>query len=80
MELFFLELAQKHPALLSVLSFLYILSAINKPLFTLLHNYASATETKADDELVEKVEASKLYKGFVYVLDWVVRVKLPVKK
>jgi len=80
MELFVLELAQKHPVALSVLSALYVLSAINKPLFTLLHKYVEATESSSDNELLNKVENSKVYKAISYLLDWVVRVKLPQPK
>lgn len=80
MELFVLELAQKHPVALSVLSALYVLSAINKPLFTLLHKYVEATASSSDNELLNKVENSKVYKAISYLLDWVVRVKLPQPK
>lgn len=80
MELFVLELAQKYPIALSVLSALYILGAINKPLFTLLHKYAEATDTKSDNEFLAKIESSKAYKAVSYFLDWAVRIKLPQPK
>lgn len=80
MELFLIDLAQSHPTVLAVLSGLYVLSAINKPLFTLLHKYVEATESDADNELLKKVEGSRAYKVISYVLDWAVRIKLPAPK
>ena len=77
MELFILETVTKYPVLSGVLAGLYILSAINKPLFTLLHAYVDATETIKDNEILSAIEGSKAYAVVKYILDWAVRVKLP---
>lgn len=77
MELFIIDLVSKYPTLAGVLAALYVLSSINKPLFSLLRAYVDATETIKDNELLSAVEASKAYAVVQYVLDWAVRVKLP---
>jgi len=52
---------------------------ILKPTMTWLHSVAEATETKKDDEVIEKVEASPIYKTVVFVLDWIASIKIAKK-
>ncbi len=49
---------------------------IVKPLMTFLHAVAAATASKKDDALLEKVERSKAYTTFLFVLDWVASIKV----
>lgn len=76
MEAFLLDLVTKYPVLTSILAGLYILSLINKPLFSILRTIADNTTTVKDNEALDKVEASAAYKSLCYILDWAVRVKL----
>lgn len=80
MELFILDLVQKYPVMTGVLALLYIFGAVNKPFFVFLHSLVDATETIKDNEFLSKVEASRAYRTIVFVLDWAVRIKLPVIK
>jgi len=73
---FILQFATNHPYILTILMVIGSLRAILKPLFALARAYTQSTETKADDELVDKVEQSKAYKALVFVLDWFASVKL----
>ncbi len=80
MESFLLEIVFKYPKTAGVMSALYLLSLLNKAIFSALRKYVSETETKTDDAALDKVEAHKAYKALAYALDLVARVKLPSKK
>ena len=71
---------EQYPVLTSIFIVIGLLRAINKPLFALLRAYAVQTESKADDEFLDQVEASKLYKTISFVLDWTTSIKLPAKQ
>lgn len=77
MEMFLLDLVAKYPIAAGVLSVLYVMGFCFKPLFTFLHAYVDATESLKDNELLAKIEGSKIYKSVAYGLDWIVRIKLP---
>lgn len=77
MEQAILALFSDHPVFMTVLSVVGALRLLNKPLFSLLHAVVEVTPTKSDNELLAKVEASKAYKWFVYLLDWFASVKVP---
>jgi hypothetical protein len=53
---------------------------IFKPVMLALHSISEATDSKKDDELLEKVEASKGFKIFSFVMDYILSIKLPEKK
>lgn len=65
--------------LMAALMVIGILRAVNKPFFTLWRSYVQATPTKADDELLDKVERSKITKAILFVLDWTASIKVPDK-
>lgn len=71
-----LLLVGKFPMLTTVLLVVGTLRAVNKPLFALLHAFVEATPSTADDEKLAAVEASGIYKGFTFVLDWFASVKV----
>ena len=73
---FIMELAGRFPIILSILSVIGAIRLINKPLFAFLRAFVSSTSTLKDDELLDKVEQSKVYKGISFVLDWLFSVKL----
>jgi hypothetical protein len=70
----------KYPVLVSALLVMGVLRAVNKPLFSLLRTFVISTPNKTDDKVLDEVEASKVYKTVVYVLDWVASVKGVEKK
>jgi hypothetical protein len=55
-----------------------VIRIVVKPLMALIKSVVEATPSKADDELVAKVEQNAIYKGFVFVIDWLFSIK-PVK-
>lgn len=50
-----------------------------KPIMSLLVAYTMVTETNSDNEFLNKVMASKIYKWVVYFFDWFGSIKLPKK-
>lgn len=56
------------------------LRIINKPLFSLFHAIVEVTYwTEKDNHWLNKIEQSKIYKGILYVIDWVSSVKVGEK-
>lgn len=82
MELVIAGLAAKYPILLTIAAIMGMARLILKPLMTFLHSVVIVTDTQRDDELLNKVESSAVYKGVLFALDWVFSLKLkkPVKK
>lgn len=68
--------AEKMPWILSILAIMGTCRVVLKPLFAFLHTAADATETDKDNKALEKIEGSKIYKGFAFVLDWLFSWKL----
>lgn len=64
-------------SLLMVVGFLRI--AI-KPLMTILQAYVKLTPYDHDDKWLQSVEQSKGYKVVLYLLDWLLSVKVPTSK
>lgn len=75
-----LKYAQEYPVILAILAVLGSTRVLLKPLFAFFHAFVQQTETKKDDLFLESVEASKLYKGLLFVLDWLFSIKLIGKK
>ncbi len=51
-----------------------------KPLMVALHELAANTSSSKDNELLEKVESSKAFKIFSFIMDYVLSIKVPEKK
>lgn len=63
-----------------VISIVGSLRLINKPLFSTLNAIVTFTYwTDSDNVLLKRLENNKIYKGFIYVLDWVASAKLGKK-
>lgn len=77
MDLLILDLAQKAPVILSILSIVGLLRLVMKPLMSILKAVAAETATDKDDKIIEKVESSAIWKGLCWVIDYVASVKLP---
>lgn len=74
---FLVGLVSKYPIITSIIMVVGILRAVNKPLMTFLHAVVLATPTNKDDELLGKVEGSKIYGIVSFVLDYIASIKLP---
>lgn len=72
----FSSLFLKYPILMSIFSAMGIARILFKPLFSFLHAFADATATTKDNEILEKAEASAIYKGVAYVLDYIASIKI----
>jgi hypothetical protein len=60
-------------------TFLAVIGAIRlvvKPVMEAIKTITAATPTKKDDELVNDFFGSKTWKSFLFLLDWLVSVKL----
>lgn len=75
-----IAIATKYPVALTIIAVIGTLRVINKPAFALARAYTQSTESKSDDEFLDQVEQSKVYKTISFVLDWTASVKLPTKK
>lgn len=77
---FILFFISKYPVFASILVVIGALRLINKPLFAIIRSVAEYTESPKDDELLNKVEGSKIYRGICFVLDYLGSIKLPKKQ
>ena len=73
------SLAMKYPWFLAIAVFMAGARIVNKPVFSILHVIAEQTPSKKDDEILVKVESSKFYSAFCWVLDLFASVKLKAK-
>lgn len=75
-----LSMVQNHPAFSSIIMFLGMMRLCIKPAMTILQAYVKWTPYDNDDKWLADVESSKGYKLAVYLLDWLLSVKVPEKK
>jgi len=76
MEQYLLDLFLQHPTAGTILAVIGTARIINKPLFALFHAVVDVTKTTVDNAFLEKVEASKVYKAFLFILDIAFSVKV----
>ena len=75
-----LEILQgKSGVFVSILVTVGALRLTVKPLLSLLRVYAKETTTKWDDQILERVENSKVLKIILYLLDWITSIKIVPK-
>jgi len=77
---FIVELASKYSVFVSILAFVGSMRLLFKPVFSLARVVVDLTKTPKDNELLDKAEGSKIYKGLVFLVDYIASIKLPVKK
>lgn len=70
----------KYGWVVSIITWLWVVGMIFKPLFDFAHKVVDATPTDRDNVILAKIEASKVYTSICYVLDWVLRVKVGTQK
>lgn len=74
-----LAYVSKYPEFASVLLVVGFLRLAIKPIMTLLQAYVDMTPYDSDNLWLKNLEQSRGYKFFVYVLDWLLSVKMPEK-
>lgn len=72
--------AQKYPVLLTIFSVMGVCRTVFKPVFEFLKKATEASDTAWDNELLNKIVASKAYKIASFLLDWSASIKLPKKQ
>ena len=77
---FVIAAIEKYPVLVTIFAVIGVLRVINKPLFSFLRTFVSATQTTADDQLLDTAEKSKVYKAICYLLDLTASIKVPLEK
>ena len=74
-----LSFFQSNPAFATVLMVVGFLRLSLKPAMTILQAYVKLTPYDNDDKWLANLEQSAGYKLLVYLLDWLLSVKLPEK-
>ena len=77
MEQLIIELATKHPIILSVIAFVGVLRLLMKPISEVLHKVVDLTESKSDNEFLARIEASKVYGWLMWVINYLGSIKVP---
>jgi len=75
-----LNMLSGNPAVASIIVVVGTLRLAVKPLMTLLQLYVKLTPYDNDDKWLASLEMSKGYKLFLYLMDWLLSVKMPEKK
>lgn len=70
--------AGKFGPAITIISIIGSFRVIFKPLMVLLETIAEQTKTKVDDEWLENFKNSKVYTTIIFVLDYILSLKLPV--
>lgn len=69
-------LSSTYPVLLSFLALLGTARLFVKPVMSLVRAYVSFSSTKEDDKALSKIENHKVTKVVIYILDWLLSIKL----
>lgn len=69
-------LAAKYPLLVTIFSVIGLARAIFKPVMAVVETRVKESESTSDDELLAKVESSRWWKVFTFILDWGASVKV----
>jgi hypothetical protein len=59
-----------------IISIIGVLRLVMKPASEIVHTIVAATPTKADDEVLAKVESHPIYLKFLFLVDWLTSVKV----
>ena len=63
-----------------IVSFMGSFRLIFKPLMGVIDVVVKLTPSKSDDNLVQEIEESKIYKSIKFIVDWIASIKLPENK
>ncbi len=68
------------PLVMQFLTVVGFLRFVNKPLFTLLHKFFSITPWQWDEKFLNRIEQSRYYNTFSFMLDWFASIKVGPNK
>lgn len=74
-----IELVLQYPQVAAVLAGVGTFRLIFKPIMEALDKIVISTETKKDDDILNKVKENKIYKVVVFLVDYLSSIKLPQK-
>ncbi len=80
MEQFLVELATKYQVVMTICIIVGIFRLVFKPLVSIIKAVVAYTPTPKDDVVVAQVEQSKAYKAVLWVIDYLLSIKLPGQK
>jgi len=75
-----IQYAQQYPWLLTILLVMASLRVFFKPIMAIFKGVVDLTPSNKDNEFYNKMLENKIYKGFVFVVDWFASIKLPKKE
>lgn len=77
---FILGYATEYPTIFTIVGIMGSVRIVMKPLMSLVLVTVELTPTNKDNLFLEKLKNYWWYKTLVYLLDWSLSIKLPVKK
>lgn len=80
MEELLVDLVTKYPLAATIVGVIGVLRLVFKPVMSAARSIVEATPSQKDNEFLDKLEASKIYKAVAYVVDWFASIKLPGQK
>jgi len=75
----FVMFLSNYPGFSTVIMAIGFLRLVLKPVMTIIQAYVKLTPYDSDDKWLLEMEQSKGYKLFVYLMDWVLSIKMPEK-
>lgn len=72
-----LNFAQTHPKVAAALMVIGTIRLTMKPAMTALHEFTKQTPTEKDDLLLQRLEASRVWRSIAFLIDLLGSVKLP---
>lgn len=73
----FMSYAEDHPSWGGMIVAMGLLRVIFKPAMSLLEAYVLESKSTTDDEWLAKIKANQIYKSVVWLVDYLMSVKLP---
>jgi hypothetical protein len=77
MEELLLELVQSQPKLVGVFVVVGVMRAVFKPIMSVVEAYVKSTPNEEDDKKLLALKEHKAYKALVWLVDYLLSVKLP---
>ena len=76
---FIKSMAEKHEIVFSIIMVMGMARLVLKPLMVFLHEIVLISPTDKDNKALSKLEDSKIYKGLLFVLDYLFSLKVKKK-
>lgn len=79
MEQVLIDLVQRYPEAMSFFVIIGVFRTLFKPIVALLDAYVKETPNDNDNKALEDFKAGKIYKSLVWIVDYLLSIKLPKK-